>query len=210
MDFIQELHLNTWLEFGIGLCLLLIGIIVTLKKKVKTFTLSRQISNDWSIHSQVHERLTELRVMSDCARVHLVQFHNGEYFMDGVSLTRLSCTHESLTKGVSSVASLLTNVIISLHAPLIENLVNENSQLHIVKDEKDGYYKNVLESANVICYMVLPIKYKNMISGYIAVQWCSTHKINKVINNKEEYGTILTNTRNQIQIHLNEQLRSSK
>ena len=61
----------------------------------------KEYNSFWSIHSQVHETLTELRVMSDCARVHLVQFHNGEYFLDGISMKKLSLTHESLNKGTS-------------------------------------------------------------------------------------------------------------
>jgi hypothetical protein len=63
--------------------------------------------------------LTELRVKVDCARAQIVQFHNGEYFMDGISMKKLSLTHESLSKGVSEEAGKTTNILISLFTPLM-------------------------------------------------------------------------------------------
>ena len=37
-----------------------------------------------TVHGEIHEVLTELRVLTDSARAQVIQFHNGEYFMDGV------------------------------------------------------------------------------------------------------------------------------
>jgi hypothetical protein len=59
------------------------------------------------IHSEIHEMLTELRVLTDSARAQIIQFHNGEYFMDGVSMRKFSVTHESLEKGIDSDALCL-------------------------------------------------------------------------------------------------------
>ena len=210
MDFVPELHLNTWLELGIASAVFLMGCILTIKSKVNYFHISKKMTTQWNLHTQIHERLTELRCITDCARVTLVQFHNGEYFMDGVSMAKLSCTHESLTKGVSSTAHSITNVLISLHTPMIEKILKDSPLLYFVKDEKEGYYKNLLESVNVTCYMIMPVKYRNMISGYVSAQWCSPYKNAKVIHNIEEFGKLMLDTRNQIQVHLNEQLRSKK
>lgn len=206
MDFVQELHLNTWLELGIAISVTILGIILALKGKVKAFT-SKKITKNWALHTQIHEGLTELRVLTDCARVQLIQFHNGEYFMDGVSMMKLSCTHESLAKGVSSIAGSTTNILISLYASVIDKILLDSTEINFVKDEKEGYYRSFLESANITCYIALPVKYKNLISGYLVIQWCSPQKHNKVIHNKEEFGKLMESTRNQIQVHLNEQLR---
>ena len=48
------------------------------------------------IHSEIHELLTELRIVTDSARTQVIQLHNGDYFMDGVSMRKFSVTHESL------------------------------------------------------------------------------------------------------------------
>ena len=62
------------------------------------------------IHSEIHEFLTELRVVTDAARTQVIQFHNGEYFMDGISMrkfkdrksTRLNSSHEWISRMPSS------------------------------------------------------------------------------------------------------------
>ena len=78
------------------------------KRKKKNFKRSNIVSpildypdSFWTVHSSIQESLTELRVKIDCARTQLIQFHNGGQFLDGMSMKRLSLTHESLANGVA-------------------------------------------------------------------------------------------------------------
>ena len=65
-----------------------------------------------------------------------------------------------------------------------------------------------METANVHCYCVLPIKHKNNISGFIITEWCSPAKAKQVINNSDDIKRYVTTTRNQIEIYLDEQGRT--
>ena len=50
---------------------------------LKKFWESRTKTDNFiAIHTEIHELLTELRVNSKAMRVTVLQFHNGEYFMD--------------------------------------------------------------------------------------------------------------------------------
>ena len=77
----------------------------------------------WKTHTRLHETLTELRVKTDCARSQIVQFHNGGEFLDGISMKKMSLTHESLEKGVSSEMGIKKDLLLSklylIHLELI-------------------------------------------------------------------------------------------
>jgi hypothetical protein len=118
-----------------------------------------------------------------------------------------SCTHESLSKGVSAQGDKTTNLLISLFAPLIEEVTKDDPVPHLVKNEKDGFSKNFLESSNVHCYSVMPLRHKNMICGFVMIQWCSPNKARQVINSSETIKENLESSRNQIEIFLDEQIR---
>ena len=79
-----------------------LGMILKERKAIKKQKVNLPDNCFWKVHSGLHETLTELRVKTDCARAQIVQFHNTGEFLDGISMKKLSLTHESLDKGVSS------------------------------------------------------------------------------------------------------------
>ena len=93
-DFIKVFeHWSIWIAIGSALIL---GGIKFFKKMKKEFIKDNFIQ----IHTEIHELLTELRVLTDSARTQVIQFHNGEYFIDGISMRKFSLTHESVEKGI--------------------------------------------------------------------------------------------------------------
>jgi hypothetical protein len=132
------------------------------------------------VHSEIHENLTELRVLTDAARSQVIQFHNGEYFMDGISMRKFSLTHESVEKGVESDGERLQGYLCSMFLPLLL-LINENNpKIHYTSDLPENYVKQYLESRNVEAFSVLPIRINNMITGFVMNQWCSGNKAEKI------------------------------
>jgi hypothetical protein len=141
-------------------------------------SLKKIISNDnfMVVHSEIHELLTELRVLTDSARAQVIQFHNGEYFMDGISMRKFSLTHESVQKGIESDGERIQGYLCSIFLPLLL-LVNDNEpKIHYTCDLKESYVKQYFESKNVEAFLVLPIKINNQTTGFCMVQWCSGNK----------------------------------
>jgi transcriptional regulator with GAF, ATPase, and Fis domain len=210
MDVITGISLPMWGEIGLAAGALGVGFIVGLFRQ---FLVNRKKSKqskeiDWQIHSQIHELLTELRVSSDSARSQLIQFHNGEYFMDGVSMRKMSLTHESVSKGVSVDGDRLHGLLMTLFTPLIGKVLEDKPVLHHTKQDKDSFSKNFFLAENVDSYIVLPIRHENKTSGYLIVQWGSPSKTKSIEKNIEYISKIINETRNQIQVQLDEQLRS--
>lgn len=145
-------------------------------KKIKTTWKDNFIN----VHSEIHEILTELRVLTDAARSQVIQFHNGEYFMDGISMRKFSLTHESVEKGIESDGQRLQGYLCSMFLPLLL-LINENNpKIHYTADLAENYVKQYLESRNVEAFSVLPIKINNINTGFVMNQWCSGNKAEKV------------------------------
>ena len=158
-----------------------------------------------TVHGEIHEVLTELRVLTDSARAQVIQFHNGEYFMDGVSMRKFSITHESLEKGIESDANRIKGVLCSMFIPLLNLVLEDAPKIHYTVDLKNSYLKQYLESRSVEAFSVLPIKIQNQTTGFIMVQWCSALKAERI----DETFTMneLTKIRNQITAQLGQQKR---
>lgn len=149
-------------------------------KGFKKFKQEFKPDNFITIHTEIHELLTELRVLTDAARAQVIQFHNGEYFMDGISMRKFSLTHESVEKGIESDGERLQGYLCSMFLPLLL-MVNDNSpKVHYTADLPENYVKQYLESRNVEAFSVLPIKINNLITGFIMNQWCSGIKAEKI------------------------------
>ena len=127
----------------------------------------------WNIHTILHETLTELRVKTNCARAQIVQFHNTGEFLDGISMKKMSLTHESLDKGISSEMPLKQNLLLSMCIDGLTILLNDEPKVHIVDEMEDSWCKQFMENSNVISFSFLPIKKYGQAIGYVMVQWCS-------------------------------------
>lgn len=157
------------------------------------------------IHSEIHELLTELRIVTDSARTQVIQLHNGDYFMDGVSMRKFSVTHESLERGIDSCANRMNSVLCSLFIPLLTLVLEDSAKIHYVTDQKDSYFKQFFESRNIEAFSVLPLKVKNQITGFLLVQWCNSNKIDNI--EPVFIGHQVEKIRNSIQVQLLSQPR---
>jgi len=138
---------------------------------VKFIQSKRQTDNFIAIHTEIHELLTEIRVQSKAMRVSVLQFHNGEYFMDGISMRKFSITHESSHKGYISQSLKFKNVLCSLFIPLLNKVIENKSTIHHVDAMSESYAKHFFQDENISHYSCLPLKNKNTNIGFILLQW---------------------------------------
>jgi len=184
------------------MCAMLIGMYKGWQKYKSEFNKN---DNFITVHSEIHEVLTELRVLTDSARAQVLQFHNGEYFMDGVSMRKFSVTHESLEKGVESDSARIKGVLCSVYIDLLHLVLQDDPKIHYTVDLKNSFLKQYLESRNVEAFSVLPIRLQNQTTGFIMVQWCSSLKAERI---DETFSMLeITKIRNQITAQLGQQRR---
>jgi len=176
-DFVKVFeHWSVWFAIATAI---FVGVIKSWKNIKKSLV---SHDNFIQLHSEIHELLTELRVLTDSARTQVIQFHNGEYFMDGISMRKFSLTHESVEKGIESDGSRIQGYLCSMFLPLLQLLIEDNGKIRYPADLKDSYVKQYFESRNVEAFSLLPVKINNIITGFILIQWCNS----KIVDNLDD------------------------
>ena len=180
---------NNWLKVGISLGAILAGLSTyfltrwrkNVKKKRNILTPSDDIpSVFWEVHTKIQDTLTELRIMLDCARSQLVQFHNSGHFLDGISMKKSSLTHESVQRSIVAEGTKKQDLILSMFLPVLSAVKEDDAKIRMVSSLEDSYAKHFLESSNVVSFSILPIKTGGIVSGYVMVQWCSWEKADEI------------------------------
>lgn len=148
-----------------------VGIIGAVYGIIKFFGGKPRKDNFIEIHTEIHELLTELRVVTYAMRASIIQFHNGEYTMDGISMRKFSVTHESTHKGYTSQVMKLKGNLCSMYIPLLTNVVENRSTIHYTSLLSESYVRGFFEDENVSQYACLPLKNKGANVGFVLVQW---------------------------------------
>lgn len=148
----------------------------------------------------IYDLLSEIRAKTDSARTYIIEFHNGEYYSNGVPIVKFSMTYESCSLGVSSHSDTTQNYILSNYDG-IENLIKNTDEIIHINNLKSSNFKGYLQEKNTLAIYSMPIRshknYGNVI-GCFCIEWCSSSKvdnINKenVYNIKEKYLPIIQN-----------------
>lgn len=176
---------NSWLKTSTAITAAVVGIITVvmpfLKKKKSSFNNpSYPTEFAYSVHRNIQERLSELRVKTNAARTQVVQFHNGGDFVNGVSMKKLTCTHESVTAGVSGMGSQMRDLSISMLVPMLGVVIEDDPKLRLLSESPEAMCKQVLEASNVVGHSVLPLIQRNMVVGYVSAQWGSLSKLDEI------------------------------
>jgi hypothetical protein len=158
----------------------------------------------WHTHSSIHESLSELRIQTDSGRTQVVQFHNGGEFLDGISMKKLSLTHESLARGVSSEMPSKQEIPISMCIPIMCLLRNDEPKIHVTEQLEESWNKNYYQTTNTISFALLPLRIKNNIVGFVMCQWCSWDKTDSI--DEDSVSRELQDSRALIEVQLRQQL----
>ena len=200
----SENNTLSWFETASIITGSLLGVLVgVLKVFGKKKDNHRENIDFIQVHSQIHESLTELRIQTDAARTQVIQFHNGEYFMDGVSMRKFSLTHESLSRGVSADASRIKGLLCSMFVPLMNFVIKNEANVISVYDIPHSFCKQFFEENNVEGFVVLPLKVRGQLTAFILTQWCSEAKLETV--DHKLVKQYMDDARNAIEVQLSQQ-----
>ncbi|MBC8442906.1 MAG: hypothetical protein H8D80_01815 [Proteobacteria bacterium] len=202
---------NDWVKVGVSLGAILVGMSTffltkwrkKVKKKKNIISLLDFPIGFWDVHTKIQETLTELRLMVDCARTQLIQFHNSGHFLDGISMKKFSLTHESVQRSIIPCAEKTQDLIMSMFLSLLSLVKENDTKNHMVSELEDSYEKNFLESNNIISFSVLPVRSGGIISGYVMAQWCCLSKTDDI--DAEIVDDWMSRSRNLLEVELQEQ-----
>ena len=201
-------NLFSWFETAGIISAVVFGIIISFIKLFgKTKNNEQENKSFINVHTQIHETLTELRVKTNGARTQVIQFHNGEYFMDGVSMRKFSVTHESVEIGLTTDSERIKGLLCSMFIPLLNFVLENDSKIISIYDVPYSFCRQFFEENNVSGFSVLPIKIKNQITGFILLQWCSDFHLDKADQNLVKNEMI--RAKNSIEIQLASQKKGN-
>jgi hypothetical protein len=170
---------------------------------IKFWKTKSKDDNFIEIHTEIHELLTELRIKCKAMRASILQFHNGEYTMDGISMRKFSVTHESTHKGYTSQVMKLKGTLCSMYIPLLTKVVENKSTIHHTNTLTHSYVKGFFEDENVSQYACLPLKNKGANVGFILLQW--HHDFEIPGEYQEEAMNTFENLKDSIEMQLSQQ-----
>lgn len=199
--------MSSFLEFPKTVENIAIGVagLLGLTLGVKKFWKSRKKTDNFiMIHSEINELLTELRLTSNSMRASVLQFHNGEYFMDGISMRKFSITHESSHKGYTSQILKFKNTLCSLFIPLLTRILENKPMIYCVAAmPANSYTKHFFEDEHISHIACLPVKNKNVNVGFVLVQWHKDYAAD--LAQEEKFMNHFASIRDSIEVQLSYQ-----
>lgn len=183
--------------------IVVVGILGSIYGFIKFWNGKSKKDNFIEIHTEIHELLTELRVVTKAMRASIIQFHNGEYTMDGISMRKFSVTHESTHKGYTSQVMKLKGNLCSMYIPLLTKIVENKSTIHHTSSLPESYVRGFFEDENVSQYSCLPLKNKGANIGFVLVQWHDDFQIPG--ETQEKAMETFENIRSSLEMQLSQQ-----
>jgi len=160
----------------VALSFVAVALVRTWFSNRKFFDAAKMINRN----SNIRDLLVELRTVQNADRAKLFQFHNGEYFVSGESVMKLSLTHVAMKTGISfpemsaSYVSVptgyLTRTLAAMHEDGIHEVFTDDS-------EDDFFLKHVFVAEGIQYCLMAPVmdNKKNWV-GFVMCVWLHDSK----------------------------------
>lgn len=124
---------------------------------------------------RLRQQLYEIRTYYDADRVELYQFHNGDHYVSGASIQKVSMTHFVMAKGISvPVEARSQNVPLGYVSSVAESLLKKEPVFfsYATLLAGDSYFKSILRYGGARSALVHGVfdPLHNMI-GFLVVMW---------------------------------------
>lgn len=201
-------QLGAWFEIGLIVGSFISGALIVWFPKLRSNSSKKKHNKIGkrfeTLHTRIHEELTQLRVKCDCARTWCASFHNGESFFDGTPIRKWSITHESVHLGIRNSVEETQSIMASRFPELVQLLQEQKeTSLQVTALLPDNHsLKPYMQSRNVTGFMVTPIMDSKGLTlyGFICCEWSSLTHLDR-IDAEKEWETIeaIKESRNVIQ-----------
>jgi len=145
------------------------------RRYMKRNTIEHQL--DTALHIQ--ELLTEARLKWGAARVYVFQFSNGTYYANQVSQLNMTCTHQSVAPGVSTIGESKKEYLVSQYPEMFSDLLNQNCIFKDIDEIDYPTMKAVLMSQGVKTFLATSFSCPSKptkIEGFVGIDYMTTSK----------------------------------
>lgn len=183
LDSIKQFMLSFGEIVGTLVIGVLIGVVGAVRKRKWSLNLNTSKERRFvEKHSQIHERLTELRITIRASRCLVFQFHNGGRLADGESIKRFSVTHESCESGVTSMILESQDVMLTRYLELVQTMKDLPHKILPVTSLPPSSFRSGLEINSVEYFSISPMQCYDSLTpiGFVCCHWCSADKLDEI------------------------------
>ena len=173
---------SLWMEF---LGAVAIGVLTIVIYKVRKYFANKVMDEGAFVaevrkSTEIIETLAALRAKMGADRASVFLFHNGNYYMNGDSILKMSCTHQSVAPGISNECHKVTEMLVSSIPEAVEFLVTYDKtkpKMHIIDASKmvTSLYKSLLDNQGVQVEIALPIHNQGQVIGIASLHFLDAH-----------------------------------
>ncbi len=120
---------------------------------------------------KIQTLLLEIRIRFDAARAYLALYHNGDKYVEGSSLLKMSRISETVAPGVSLEAENYRNILISLLNEENKLVCEKGPSFTITSTLSDGKFKRMCESRGIYAVARCGIRKGEDIIGFIGLDY---------------------------------------
>lgn len=181
----MEESIKEWFQMGTAIAIGLAGFGYGIKSVIKFFRKNKTQKNEEKfnyVNMKIWNTITDVKTRGVASRVSVTQFHNGDKFVDGSSMRRMSITSQCCDPKVSSTMQFRQDVLVSRFVEIIEFLQENDSKIRLVSQLHDSNTKKFYEMHDTVAISILPIYCpSSMVAyGYISVEWNDLGNLDKV------------------------------
>lgn len=163
-------------EINLTVLLATTAIFIYLRKRLYNYVKRNFFYNyylkDCSLNSQIRVNLVEILKDSNCDRVLLLQFHNGEKFLNNVSLIRVTLTHQ-VTKSNITLYEDIQSIPLSFLGRELE-IINSVKMTWVYSDSTYTKCADYLKAINVKLYGAILLRNNfGTPIGILGLHYCS-------------------------------------
>jgi hypothetical protein len=194
----MDLNSINWYNIGTAVAGFIIGVVATLISRIQknnSISASEKNKKYITIHTSIHECLTELRIASFADRASIYQFHNGDSLKTGASLKKFSITHESTEIGIEPYILFSSDLVVANYVNLMKNVAS-NSFTIVKTDslEKDSSIFRINKARGIHSFSVLPLYGTDSVSiiGFIRLDWSeeSAFLVSQILENENTKNSL--------------------
>jgi len=163
-----------WMSLGQILAGVIIGAVALWMRKLRTYVKKQTVNTSISDNMMLKQLITEIRTYYDADRVELYQFHNGDHYVSGASIQKVSLSHFATARGVSvPVTATRLNMPIGYVVTITDDLLKKPFVFYSSEDLFDeSYFRSLLRYGGAKSALLRGVfSQKHNLIGFIVISW---------------------------------------
>jgi len=171
---------NFWNEFVIAvssfIAAAIIQISIKVSKRIRRWLKYNALPEQISTALNVNTLLTEAKLATGADRAYVYQFSNGTYYSNDVSQLNMTCTHEVVREGVTTIGPQKAEILVTQLPHLFHKLVQGDSMVMRTDDLHDYHWKQMLKDRGTVIFRAIPIlNSRSQLEGWMGLDFLAPH-----------------------------------